>query len=138
MGSQPVKYSYSGSVIPAAGGGPAGANSVGPHQSDVTSPTWAVRKYVYRRVTALLRQDGWPIGLRLMKWWRQDEDIRVQPTRRKVARRGFSAGSPTQALNPGHVWTCDFIADSTLPGGALRILTFLDVNLCSPPLQALT
>ena len=31
-----------------------------------------------------------------------------------------------KADHRGHVWTWDFIADSTVPGGALRMLTVLD------------
>ena len=67
-------------------------------------------RYGYRRIAALLRQEG----------------LRVPPTRRKLVRRGRSTGLPTQALYRGHVWTWDFIADSTVRGGALRSLTILD------------
>ena len=35
-------------------------------------------------------------------------------------------GWPTKADHRGHVWTWDFIADSTVRGGALRMLTVLD------------
>lgn len=33
---------------------------------------------------------------------------------------------PTRATHRGHVWTWDFIADATVRGGALRMLTILD------------
>jgi transposase InsO family protein len=83
-------------------------------------------RYGYRRIAALMRQAGWAVGQRLVQRWRRDEGLRVPPTRRKVARRGLSTGLPTQALHRGHVWTWDFIADATVRGGALRILTILD------------
>lgn len=83
-------------------------------------------RYGYRRITALLRQEGWAVGKRQVQRWRRDEGLRVPPTRRKQVRRGVSTGLPTQALHRGHVWTWDFIADSTVRGGALRILTILD------------
>ena len=83
-------------------------------------------RYGYRRIAALLRQEGWPAGKRLVQRWRRQEGLRVPPTRRKQVRRGVSTGLPTQALYRGHVWTWDFIADSTVRGGALRILTILD------------
>jgi putative transposase len=83
-------------------------------------------RYGYRRIAALLRQEGWAAGKRLVQRWRRNEGLRVPPTRRKQARRGVSTGLPTQALHRGHVWTWDFIADSTVRGGALRILTILD------------
>jgi putative transposase len=50
----------------------------------------------------------------------------VPPTKRKVIRRGVSTGLPTTATHRNHVWTWDFIADATVRGGALRMLTILD------------
>ena len=83
-------------------------------------------RYGYRRIAALLRQEGWAAGKRLVQRWRRQSGLRVPPTRRKQARRGVSTGLPTKALHRGHVWTWDFIADSTVRGGALRVLTILD------------
>lgn len=83
-------------------------------------------RYGYRRIAAVLRQEGWEVGKRLVQRWRREEGLRVPPTRRKTVRRGESTGLPTQALHRGHVWTWDFIADATVRGGALRILTILD------------
>jgi transposase InsO family protein len=39
---------------------------------------------------------------------------------------GTPARLPTEATHRGHVWTWDFIADATVRGGALRLLTILD------------
>lgn len=49
-------------------------------------------RYGYRRVAALLRQEGWVVGKRLVQRWRRDGGLRVPPTRRKVVRRGVSPG----------------------------------------------
>lgn len=83
-------------------------------------------RYGYRRIAALLRREGWPAGKRLVQRWRKNEGLRVPPTRRKQVRRGVSTGLPTTAVHRGHVWTWDFIADATVRGGALRVLTILD------------
>ena len=83
-------------------------------------------RYGYRRIAALLRQEGWNAGKRWVQRWRRNEGLRVPPTRRKMARRGHSTGLPTQALYRGQVWTWDFIADATVRGGSLRILRILD------------
>lgn len=83
-------------------------------------------RYGYRRIAALLRQEGWPVGKRQIQRLRRLEGLRVPPTRRKVLRRGHSTGLPTRATHRGHVWTWDFIADATVRGGALRLLTILD------------
>jgi putative transposase len=83
-------------------------------------------RYGYRRIAALLREEGWPVGKRLVQRWRRNEGLRVPPTKRKHIRRGVSTGLPTRATHRGHVWTWDFIADATVRGGALRMLTVLD------------
>jgi transposase InsO family protein len=83
-------------------------------------------RYGYRRIAALLRREGWKVGKRYIQRLRRQEGLRVPPTRRKTVRRGVSTGLPTMATHRGHVWTWDFIADATVRGGALRMLTILD------------
>jgi putative transposase len=83
-------------------------------------------RYGYRRIAALLRREGWAVGKRHVQRLRRQEGLRVPPTRRKLVRRGVSTGLPAKATHRGHVWTWDFIADATVRGGALRMLTILD------------
>jgi len=83
-------------------------------------------RYGYRRIAAMLRDEGWAVGKRQVQRLRRTEGLRVPPTRRKLVRRGHSTGLPTKATHRGHVWTWDFIADATVRGGALRMLTVLD------------
>ena len=83
-------------------------------------------RYGYRRIAALLRREGWKVGKRHIQRLRRLEGLRVPPTKRKIVRRGVSTGLPTRAPHRGHVWTWDFIADATMRGGALRMLTILD------------
>ena len=83
-------------------------------------------RYGYRRIAALLRQEGWSVGKRQIQRLRRAQGLRVPPTKRKMARRGFSTGLPTKANHRGHVWTWDFISDATLRGGVLRMLSILD------------
>jgi putative transposase len=83
-------------------------------------------RYGYRRITALLRQEGWMVGKRQLQRLRRAQGLRVPPTRRKIVRRGVSTGLPTKAIHRGHVWTWDFISDATVRGGTLRMLSILD------------
>lgn len=83
-------------------------------------------RYGYRRIAALLRREGWRVGKRHIQRLRRAEGLRVPPSKRKIARRGVSTGWPTTATHRNHVWTWDFIADATVRGGALRMLTILD------------
>jgi hypothetical protein len=73
-----------------------------------------------------LRREGWTVGKRQIQRLRRDEGLRVPPSKRKIIRRGFSTGLPTTATHRNHVWTWDFIADATVRGGSLRMLTILD------------
>ena len=91
-----------------------------------TQPTAAGGHFRYRRIAALLRQEGWRAGQRHIQRLRRAEGLRVPRSRRKLVRRGVSTGLPTTATHRGHVWTWDFIADATVRGGVLRILTILD------------
>src|ERR1700712_2159559 len=70
-------------------------------------------RYGYRRIAALLRQEGWSVGKRHIQRLRRADGLRVPPTKRKLVRRGVSTGLPTKASHRGHVWTWDFISDAT-------------------------
>lgn len=83
-------------------------------------------RYGYRRIAALLRREGWRVGKRHIQRLRRAAGLRVPPTKRKMVRRGVSTGLPTTATHRNHVWTWDFIADATVRGGALKMLTILD------------
>ena len=80
----------------------------------------------FRRIAVKLRQEGFQVGRKQVQNLRRAEGLRVPPPRRHVPRRGRSTGLPVQANHRGHVWTWDFIADTTVHGGALRMLTVLD------------
>ena len=83
-------------------------------------------RYGYRRIAALLRQEGWAIGKRQVQRLRRADGLRVPPTRRRLVRQGVSTGLPTKASRRGHVWTWDFVSDATVRGGSLKMLTILD------------
>ncbi len=88
--------------------------------------SWKYPRYGFRRITALLRQEGWQVGKRQVQRVRRLEGLRVPLTKRRGVRRGRSTGLPTRATHRGHVWTWDFIADATQRGGSLRMLSVLD------------
>jgi putative transposase len=62
-------------------------------------------RYGYRRIAALLRQEGWRVGKRHVQRLRRAGGLRVPPPRRKLVRRGISTGLPVKAAHRGHVWT---------------------------------
>ena len=85
-------------------------------------------RYGYRRITALLRRDGWQINhKRVERIWRQ-EGLKVPQKQPKRARLWLNDGSCVR-LRPthrNHVWSYDFVADRTHDGRAIKILTVID------------
>lgn len=85
-------------------------------------------RYGYRFITAKLRQDGWQVNhKRVQRLWRK-EGLQV-PYRRKIRKsRGSSQNAcfVKKAEFINHVWTYDFIEDSTEDGRKLKFLTVLD------------
>ena len=85
-------------------------------------------RYGYRRITALLRRDGWQINhKRVERIWRQ-EGLKVPQKQPKRARLWLNDGSCVR-LRPtyrNHVWTYDFVMTRTHDGRAVRMLTLLD------------
>lgn len=85
-------------------------------------------RYGYRRITALLRSEGWTINFkRVERIWRR-EGLKVPKKQPKRGRLWFNDGSCVR-LRPqhkGHVWSYDFVADRTHDGRAFRMLTVID------------
>jgi putative transposase len=85
-------------------------------------------RYGYRRITALLRRDGWRVNhKRVERMWRQ-EGLKVPQKQPKRGRLWLNDGSCVR-LRPthrNHVWSYDFVADRTRDGRAIKILTVID------------
>lgn len=81
----------------------------------------------YRKLTRLLRSEGWQAGRKLVQRIRRECGLRVKRWMKRPRRRGKSTGSiPTKAQSINHVWSWDFISDRTDNGGKLRILSVID------------
>src|SRR5471030_2825858 len=85
-------------------------------------------RYGYRRVTALLRRDGWQVGKdRVERIWRR-EGLKVPHRQKPRGRLWFNDGSCVR-LRPehaNHVWSYDFVSAKTYDGRTIRMLTMID------------
>jgi len=85
-------------------------------------------RYGYRRITALMRQEGWEVNhKRVERIWRR-EGLKVPQKQPKRGRLWLNDGSCVR-LRPqhqDHVWSYDFILARTSDGRAFRILAILD------------
>ena len=85
-------------------------------------------RYGYRRITALLREEGFQVNhKRVERLWLQ-EGLKV-PTKQPKRRRLWLADGSCVRLRPtepNHVWTYDFVFTRTSNDRPLRLLTVLD------------
>ncbi len=85
-------------------------------------------RYGYRRITALLRAEGWRCNhKRVERIWRR-EGLRVPARQPKRGRLWLNDGSCVR-LRPeraNHVWAYDFVEDRTRDGRKLRMLNVVD------------
>lgn len=85
-------------------------------------------RYGYRRITALLRRDGWDVNeKRVYRIWRR-EGLKVPSRQPKRGRLWLNDGSCVR-LRPqhrNHVWSYDFVMDRTHDGKPFRMLCVID------------
>ena len=85
-------------------------------------------RYGYRRITALLRQEGFQVNhKRVERIWRQ-EGLKVPKKQPKRSRLWLNDGSciRQRAEYPNHLWSYDFALERTHDGRPVRILAVMD------------
>ena len=94
----------------------------------ITSLAMDYGRYGYRRITEMLRYEGWHVNhKRVERIWRL-EGLKVPAKQPKRRRLWLNDGSCIR-LRPeykDHVWSYDFVADRTTDGRAIRMLNILD------------
>jgi len=83
-------------------------------------------RYGYRRVTVMMRREGFVINTKRVQKVRREEGIQVSKKQRRTKRLGTSTAERQRATHPNHVWSWDFVMDQTDGGSCFRILTLLD------------
>ena len=85
-------------------------------------------RYGYRRITAMLRQEGWQVNhKKVERIWRR-EGLKVPQKQPKRRRLWLNDGSCIR-LRPqfkDHVWSYDFVTVRTAEGRAFRMLNIID------------
>ena len=85
-------------------------------------------RYGYRRITALLNNDGWRVGKdRVQRIWRR-EGLKVPKKQPPRGRLWLADGSCLRLRPeyPNHVWSYDFVSARTHDGRTVRLLTLID------------
>jgi transposase InsO family protein len=85
-------------------------------------------RYGYRRITAMLKRDGWQVGKdRVERIWRR-EGLKVPKRQKPRGRLWLNDGSCVR-LRPerkNHVWSYDFVSTKTHDGRTVRMLNLID------------
>jgi putative transposase len=85
-------------------------------------------RYGYRRIAALLKSEGWPASETCVhRLWRA-ANLQVPQKKRKRRRLGTSENGSLrlEATHPNHVWSYDFLFDTTESGSTLKLMPILD------------
>jgi len=85
-------------------------------------------RYGYRRITAMLRREGWKVNhKRVQRLWRR-EGLKVPSKQPKRRRLWLNDGSCVRLrpVHKNHVWAYDFVMTRTHDGRPVRMLTILD------------
>lgn len=85
-------------------------------------------RYGYRRIAALLRQDGWRVNAKRVRRLWVGQGLKVPKKQRKKRPRGNAANGIgcRAAERPDHVWCYDFLFDQTTDGRRLKLLCVED------------
>lgn len=85
-------------------------------------------RYGYRRITALLRRDGWTVNVkRVERIWRR-EGLKVPARQPERARLWLNDSSCLRLRpeRPDHIWSYDFVEHRTHNGRKYRMLNVVD------------
>ena len=85
-------------------------------------------RYGYRKVTELLRFEGWVVNHKKIEWLWREEGLQL-PQRHKKRKRLYHNDSSIIRLrpqHPNHIWSVDFVHDKLSNGRPYKMLTVLD------------
>lgn len=87
----------------------------------------AVRiRYGYRRITVLLRREGWHINAKRVYRLYCEANLHLRSKRPKRRRSSAHRLQRPDVANPNDCWTMDFVSDALFDGRRFRALTIID------------
>jgi putative transposase len=82
-------------------------------------------RYGYRRLTVLLRREGWHVNHKRIYRLYREEGLTVRVKRRKKL-ASWVRLKPPAATKINERWSMDFLSDALMDGRKIRILTVID------------
>jgi putative transposase len=65
-------------------------------QDRIVALSWQYPRYGYRRIRALMAQEGWSVSRKQVQRIRRKEGLKVRRKPKRICRQGVSTGLPTQ------------------------------------------
>ena len=84
------------------------------------------RRWGYRRLTVLLRRDGYADNHKRIHRLYREERLQVRQRRRRKQRLPRGTTRPESSTAPNQRWSLDFVHDRLVSGRPLRMLTIVD------------
>ena len=82
-------------------------------------------RFGYRRLTVLLRRDGWHVNAKRIDWLYTEDGLTVRTTHRTKAACRHRVPQPV-ATAPNPRWSMDFMSERGADGRWFRMLTVVD------------
>ncbi len=82
-------------------------------------------RYGYRRLTVLLRREGWRVNAKRVYRLYTEEGLQVRTKQRKRIARRQRIPAPL-AARPDQCWAMDFVSDQLADGRSFRVFTVVD------------
>lgn len=82
-------------------------------------------RYRYRRLTVMLRREGWQVNAKRVYRLYREEALQVLTAKRRK-RAAHTSVPLSQAVRPNQRWSMDFVSDRLRDGRWFRILTVVD------------
>src|ERR1700752_4050159 len=81
-------------------------------------------RYGYRRLTVLLRRQGWHVNAKRIYRLYREEGLQVR-TKQRAKRASHARVALPTAVRPNQRWSMDFVSDQLVDGRWFRILTVI-------------
>ena len=87
----------------------------------------AVRvRYGYRRITVLLRREGWLVNHKRVQRIYREEGLSIRSKTPRRHRAAMARMAPVKPTRPNQSWAMDFMHDELVDGSHVRLLTVVD------------
>jgi putative transposase len=88
---------------------------------------WLRVRYGYKRITVLLRREGWMVNHKRVRRLYCEENLVIRTRTPKRRRAAVVREEPAKPTAPNQSWAMDFMHDLLADGTKIRLLTIVDI-----------